>query len=74
MSADAIVVFYGAQVAVAASDVELCESKQHPLMKAAQAAGLDTYWADFIPNDSVPYEMLVGRRWGASDTRRPYLN
>ncbi len=64
MSADAVVVFYGAQVAIPANEVELCENKRHPLMLAARAAGLDTYWADFIPDDSTSYEMLVGRRWG----------
>ncbi len=46
------------------TDVDACENRQHPFMKAAKAAGLDTYWADFIPNDAAQYEMLVGRRWG----------
>ena len=64
MSADATVVFYGTQVPIPESEVEACEMRSHPLMKAAKAAGLDTYWADFIPNDSVQNELLVGRRWG----------
>lgn len=64
MSADATVVFYGVQVEISVADTEACENRQHPLMKAAKAAGLDTYWADFIPNDAAQYEMLVGRRWG----------
>lgn len=64
MSADATVVFYGIQVPIPNSEVEACELRTHPLMKAAKAAGLDTYWADFIPDDTVQHEMLVGRRWG----------
>jgi len=64
MSADSTVIFYGAQVAVSAEDVEACETRQHPLMKAAKAAGLDTYWADFIPDDTAQHELLIGRRWG----------
>jgi hypothetical protein len=64
MSADATVVFYGAQITIPESEVENCELRTHPLMKAAKAVGLDTYWADFIPDDGAQTEMLVGRRWG----------
>ena len=64
MSADSVIVFYGAQVALSDEEVSACESRSHPLMKAARESHLDTYWADFIPNDSHGHELLVGRRFG----------
>ena len=65
MSADSVLVFYGAQIALSDEDVAACEERAHPLMRAAREARLDAYWADFIPNDDHGYELLVGRRFGA---------
>lgn len=76
MSADATVVFYGIQVPIPDSEVEACELRTHLLMKAAKAAGLDTYWADFMPDDTAQHEMLVGRRWGVfglEDSREAHI-
>ena len=65
MSADSVVVFYGAQVPLTEEEAEACESRTHPLMKAARESRLDSYWADFIPDDDHGYELVVGRRFGA---------
>ena len=65
MSADCVVVFYGAQVPLSEEEVEVCETRQHPLIKAAREARLDHYWADFIPHDEYGYELLIGRRFGS---------
>lgn len=65
MSADSVIVFYGAQVSLSEEEADACESCTHPLMKAARESHLDSYWADFIPDDQHGYELLVGRRFGA---------
>jgi len=65
MSADTVVVFYGAQVALKEEEVSACEARSHPLMKAAREAKLDSYWADFVPHDDHGFELIVGRRFGA---------
>lgn len=64
MSADCVVVFYGAQISLSEEDAEACEGRMHPLMKAARDSRLDTYWADFIPGDEQGHELLIGRRFG----------
>jgi hypothetical protein len=64
MSADSVIVFYGAQVSLNEGDAEACEGRTHPLMKAARDSRLDSYWADFIPDDEHSHELLVGRRFG----------
>ena len=65
MSADSVIVFYGAQVALSEDEAEACEGRTLPLMKAARESRLDSYWADFIPDDDHSYGLLVGRRFGA---------
>ena len=64
MSADSVIVFYGAQLPLSEADVTACEMRQHPIIKAARDAKLDHYWADFIPQDRQGPELLVGRRFG----------
>jgi hypothetical protein len=64
MSADSVIVFYGAQVALSEEEVSACESRSHPLMKAARDSRLDAYWTDFIPHDTHSHELLVGRQFG----------
>jgi hypothetical protein len=65
MSADYVIVFYGAQVPLSAYDVRACESQSHPLMKSAGDAGIDTHWADFVSEERRGFELLVGRRFGS---------
>ena len=65
MSADYVVVFYGAQIALSAYDVRACESQSHPLMKSARNANLDAHWADFISANGHAYQLLIGRRFGS---------
>jgi hypothetical protein len=43
MSADSVIVFYGAQVALSEDEAEACEGRTHPLMKAARESRLDSY-------------------------------
>ena len=64
MSADYVVVFYGAQVALSAFEVRACESGSHPLMNLARHSRLDTYWADFTSDDGHSFQLLIGRRFG----------
>ena len=64
MSADYVVVFYVAQVALSAFEVRACESGSHPLMNLARHSRLDTYWADFTSDDGHGFQLLVGRRFG----------
>lgn len=64
MSADAFVVFYGTALPLAESEVTSCEERTHPLIKAAREARLNTYWADFIPNDDQGPELLIGKKIG----------
>jgi hypothetical protein len=64
MSADSIVVFYGAQLPLSDTEINACETRQHPMIKAARESRLDHYWADFIPNDEHGPELLVGRCFG----------
>jgi hypothetical protein len=65
MSADSVVVFYGAQVPLADSEIAAAEARTHPLIRAARDAKLDFHWADFIPHDDHGPELLVGRRFGS---------
>jgi hypothetical protein len=64
MSADSVVVFYGAEISLSVEDVRACELRSHPLMKSAREVGLDTYWVDFLPHDADGHQLLVGRRFG----------
>src|SRR5690349_10108235 len=65
MSADSVVVFYGAQIPLSQDEITTCEERTHPMIRAARDAKLDTYWTDFIPHDEHGYELLVGRRFGS---------
>jgi hypothetical protein len=65
MSADSVVVFYGAQVSLSDDEIAACEERTHPMIRAAREAKLDFHWADYIPNDDHGPELLVGRRFGS---------
>ena len=41
MSADSVIVFYGAQVALSEDEAEACEGRTHPLMKAARSGTVE---------------------------------
>lgn len=65
MSADSVIVFYGAHISLSDDDMTACEERTHPMIRAARDAKLDFYWSDFIPHDERGYELLVGRRFGS---------
>jgi hypothetical protein len=72
MSADSVVVFYGAQVSLADSEIAAAEARTHPLIRAAREAKLDFHWADFIPHDDHGPELLIGRRFGSFGSEDDY--
>jgi hypothetical protein len=65
MGADAFVVFYGVRETIPADDtdqLDLLESRTHPLLISARAAGLDRWWGRLT--DGSDFHVLIGARIG----------
>lgn len=61
MSSQSTIVFFGLQLEIPATEVELLELKRHPLLVKARTASLQYYWADF--GESEPqYSLIVGKK------------
>ena len=63
MGADATHLFYGVRYQVSdASEIGQLQTGDHPLVKAAKKAGLDTYWGNFDSNGGELYILYIGRQ------------
>ena len=64
MSADSFVVYYGVRRRVADDEIEQCETRTHPWIRAARDVGLKHYWGNFSVEDAEDYLLFVGRQLG----------
>src|SRR5262245_11253094 len=64
MGADSFVVYYGVRRRVIDDEVEQCDARTHPCIRAARDAGLKHYWCNFSLEGAEDYLLFVGRQLG----------
>ena len=65
MGADSCVVYYGVRYQVTdESELEQLSARTHPLMRAAEQAGLQYYWGNFAMDGGEYNLLLIGTEIG----------
>ena len=61
--ADTTIVLYGMRVEISADELDILESRKHPLQIVAKKVGLESYWGNFAtPNEK--YLLFIGKLLG----------
>jgi len=61
--ADTTIVFYGMRIEISVDELDILESRKHPLQIVAKKVGLESYWGNFAaPNEK--YLLFVGKLLG----------
>ena len=62
MGADGVILFYGVRYQVSDdSEISLLSARKHPLIEAAQRAGLESYWGNFSIDGGEYYLIYIGK-------------